>query len=138
MIGFFILRRLIELKKVSTAISDRLLTIYSYQSLGKPVTQMNASSIHDLYDVENEVQECKRPTYISNQFVHAYTSFVYRDETRNWSDVLIVSDFDRNNCIWRVPVQAIYDLLLDASTDYPHIAHFTFDSKKNDYVITVN
>ena len=67
MVGFFMLRRLIELKKVSTAISDRQLTVYSYQSVGKPVTQMNASSIHDLYDIENEVRESKRPTYVSNQ-----------------------------------------------------------------------
>ena len=138
MIGFFLLRRLIELKKVSTAIRERQIQVYSYESRGKPVTQKNGSDLLDLYDMENEVTETKKPMYLSNQFVHAYTSHVWRDDSRNWSDVLIVSDYDRNNCIWRVPVETIRSLFIDASRDYPSFACFTFDSVKNDYTITTD
>jgi len=137
-IGFFLLRRLVELNKVSSAIADRRFTVFSYKSRGKLVTRMNRADLYELYDLDDEVAETKKPMYIANQFVHAYTSFVCRDETRNWSDVLVVSDYDRNDCIWRVPVDTIRDLFIDASKDYPHLASFTFDPATKDYVITTN
>jgi hypothetical protein len=88
--------------------------------------------------VENEIAENKRPIYVCNQFVHAYTSFVARDATRNWSDVILVSDFDRNDCIWRVPVREIESLLQVASQDYPHSLEMKFNPKTGDYDVTTN
>ncbi|MBL0731720.1 MAG: hypothetical protein JJW03_02550, partial [Desulfosarcina sp.] len=114
MIGFFLLRRLIELKKVSSAIYDKQLQVYSYKSRGKLVTKLNGADLWEVYDMENEVAETKKPMYVSNQFIHAYTSFVARDDTRNWSDVYIVSDYDRNDCIWRIPIQTIRSLFAEA------------------------
>ncbi|GAB5517668.1 hypothetical protein [Rhodopirellula baltica] len=137
MIGFFMLRRLIELSKVSADISDRNLTIFSWKSLGISVNKMNCGALDELYDMDNEVRESKRPFYIANQFIHAYMSFPCRDDTRNWCDMLIVSDFDRNDCIWRIPIDEIRTLFYDAANDYPSSATFTFDTTKNDYVISV-
>lgn len=88
--------------------------------------------------MENETTENKRPLYVSNQFVHAYTSFVTRDETRNWSDVILVSDFDRNDCIWRVPVREIELLFNSASQDYPHTLEMHFNPATGDYDVKTN
>lgn len=135
MIGFFILRRLIELFKVSSNISERKLTIYSCKNLGENVTKLNRCEYYELYDMQNEVCESKGTRYVANQFIHAYMSFPYRDDTRNWSDMYIVSDFDRNNCIWRVPLEQVRKLFLDAAEDYPsHSMHF--DKSKGDWIIT--
>ncbi len=138
MIGFFLLRRLIDLNKVSSAIKNRQLRIFSYTAKGKPVTWINGHRIWELYDMENEVAETKKPLYVSNQFIHAYTSFVARDETRNWSDVILVSDFDRNDCIWRVPIPEIESLFRSASEDYPHTVKATFNPKTGDYDVKTN
>ena len=88
--------------------------------------------------MENEVAETKKPLYVSNQFVHAYTSFVARDESRNWSDIVLVSDFDRNDRIWRVPVSAIESLFLEAAEDYPHTMNMKFNRKVRDYDVKTN
>ncbi len=138
MIGFFLLRRLIELNRVSSAITNRHLRIFCYKTRGKSVTKMNGHRIWELYDMENEVACTKKPLYVSNQFVHAYTSFVARDESRNWSDVILVSDFDRNDCIWRVPVSVIESLFREASVDYPHEVNMKFNPKTGDYDVTTN
>lgn len=138
MIGFFLLRRLIELNKVSSAIKNRQLCIFSYKAKGKPVTWINAHKLWELYDMKNEVAEVKRPLYVSNQFIHAYTSFVARDETRNWSDVILVSDFDRNDCIWRVPIPEIESLFRCACKDYPRTLNATFNPKTGDYDVKTN
>ncbi|MCX7425244.1 MAG: hypothetical protein NTW96_06415 [Planctomycetia bacterium] len=132
MIGFFLLRRLIELNKVSSATRDRRLRVFSYKARGKAVTLLNGHRISELYDMENEVAKTKKPLYVSNQFIHTYTSFVLRDESRNWSDVLLVSDFDRNDCIWRVPISAIESLFLEASEDYPHEVEMKFNPRSGD------
>ncbi len=138
MIGFFILRRLIELHKVSTATSGQTVNVFSYQARGGNVTRLNGHRIWELYDLDREVPATKKAVYIANQFIHAYTSFVVRDESRNWSDVLVVSDYDRNDCIWRVPIPGIRRIFRTAADDYPHSVQMVFNAKKGDYDVQTN
>ena len=136
MLGFFIARRLIKLHKVSSVSREFSMKVFSCPSRGKHVHRMNCHDIYDLYNLEKERRETKKPFYISNQFIHAYTSFVARDEKRNWSDVYVVSDYDRNDCIWRVPIPEIRRLFSVASRDYPHSVHMIYDQKKRDYQVS--
>ena len=110
--------------------------VYSVPNRGKHVTLLNRSDVDDLYDFSREQKQTKKPLYLSNQFIHAYTSFVARDETRNWDSMFVVSDFDRNNCIWRVPVSVIRSLFEAASRDYPHSMSFTYNHEKKDYDVS--
>lgn len=75
---------------------------------------------------------------MSNQFVHASVSFVIRDETRNWSDVFLVSDYDRDDQIWRVSVPEIRALFLLASDDYPSQISMTYNEEIGDYDISTD
>jgi hypothetical protein len=138
MVGFFLLRRLIELYKVSQATRSKPLSVFSYKARGKRVTRLNGHQIWELYDMHKEISETKTPIYISNQFIHSFTSFIARDETRNWSDVFIVSDYDRQDCIWRVPVPLIRSLFLEASSDYPHSMKMIWNEEKRDYDLSTN
>jgi hypothetical protein len=138
MIGFFIVRRLIELHKVSSKTRDYSMTVFSYPVRGKQVHRMNVDNYWKTYDLENERRESKKPLYLSNQFIHAYTSFVARDQTRNWSDVYIVSDYDRNDCIWRIPLAQIRGLFSVAAQDYPHSLQMIFSKEKGDYEVSTN
>lgn len=138
MIGFFMLRRLIELHKVSSATRERMLKVFSYQARGKNVTRLNGHDLWEMYDLEMEVSVSKKPAYIANQFIHAYTSFVARDESRNWSDVFVVSDYDKNDCIWRIPVSEIRQLFLKAAEDYPNVMCMVFNDKRGDYEFETN
>jgi hypothetical protein len=107
MLGFFMVRGLIELHKVSSATRDFTMRVFSCPARGKHVHRLNEHHIYELYGLEKERRETKKPLYLSNQFIHAYTSFVARDDSRNWCDVYVVSDFDRNDCIWRIPISEI-------------------------------
>ena len=138
MIGFFIIRRLIQLNKVSSRTRNFRLRVYACPATGIEATQLNKGWILEIYDLVNEKQQTKKPLYISNQFIHAYMSFVWRDETRNWSDVYIVSDFDRNDCIWRVPIPIIRKLFELASNDYPSKLVYDWYPKKKDYEVTTD
>ncbi len=50
----------------------------------------------------------------------------------------MVADFDRKDCIWRVPVVEIRRLFLMAAGDYPHVTRMVFNGKKGDYDIETN
>lgn len=138
MLGFFIVRRLIELHKVSSAARDFTMTVYSCPARGKHVRRWNEHDIYELYDLEKERRERKKPLYLSNQFIHAYTSFVARDNSRNWSDVYVVSDFDRDDCIWRIPISEIRRLFKVAAEDYPYSVRMVYNQKKGDYEVSTN
>lgn len=137
MIGFFIVRRLIELHRVSTATRDHRLTAFSCLARGRPVTKLNLAQLWDLYEIENEKRDFKKPLYLSNQFVHAHISLVDRDASRNWSSVYVVSDFNRNQCLWRVPINEIQVLFETAASDNPMSGSFRFNPKKQDYDVSV-
>jgi hypothetical protein len=138
MIGFFIVRRLIELRKVSSATRDHALTVYSCPTRGKNVTRLNNHRIMELYTLEKEKRDKKKPLYLSNQFIHAYTSFVVRDDSRNWSDMYVVSDFDRNDYIWRIPISEIHSIFKIAEQDYPHSIRSVYCDKMGDYEVSTN
>jgi hypothetical protein len=99
---------------------------------------MDGPDLDTSYDLDTEKAETKTPLYISNQFIHAYISYVARDVSGNWSDVFIVSDYDRHNCIWRVPLASIRDLFFVVSGDYPHLLTMHYNERKRDYDVSTN
>ena len=133
MIGVFMIRRLIELHKVSSATRDMLMSVFSCPSRGKPVHFMNAHQIDEVYDLGKERAQVKKPLYVSNQFIHAYTSYVVRDKSRDWSDVYIVSDYDRNTCIWRIPIPEVRRLFRVAAGDDVREMRLLYNEQKGDY-----
>jgi hypothetical protein len=65
-------------------------------------------------------------------------SKIHRDASRNWSDVYIVSDRVRNDCLWRIPVADMQRLFSIASQDYPHSIHKVYNKKTGDYDVSTN
>ena len=137
-ISFFLLRRLIELNKVSSKVRDFRLKVFAWPSTGKLPTLLNNHRIDELYDFSKEKAQFKKITYICNQVIHSYAAAMVVDETRNWESMLTVSDKDRKDCIWRIPVCAMVDLLRTASTDYPKQVHYTLNEKTDDYDVETN
>lgn len=133
MIGFFMVRRLIELHKVSSSTRDMSMSVFSCPSRGKPIHFMNAHHIDEVYDLGKERAQVKKPLYVSNQFIHAYTSYVIRDKSRNWSAVYIVSDYDRKTCIWRIPISEVRRLFCVAAGDDMREMRFLYNEQKGDY-----
>jgi hypothetical protein len=132
MIGFFIVRRMIEMHKLTSKTKDFCMEVYASPRRGKKVTFMNHHRLDELYEMDKERKKTKKPFYMSNQFIHAYTSFVARDETRNWNCV------ERNNCIWRVPIAGIRDLFILASEDYLSSMTSTFNTETGDYDVVTS
>lgn len=137
-LSFFILRRLIELHKVSKATRDFQLNVFSWPSTGKLPTLINHHDIKMLYDFKKEQAQTKKPLYICNQIIHSYSTLLLVDQTRNWDSLLAVSDYDRKNCIWRIPIPVIIDLFRKASSDYPYRISYKINPSIDDYDVETN
>lgn len=137
MIGFFIVRRMIELNKVSSCVTKLRLNVFS-APVTNHVNKVSRFSVEENYDWNAEKPEPKAVLYICNQCIHAYLSFVVRGPDRNWSDLLVVSDYDRNNVVWRVPFDTIVSLFEAASNDWPASYQMIYDPKLDDYKVTTD
>ena len=123
MIGFFIIRKLIETHKLGPDTIDFKMDVFSCPCTKQDPTWYDNYNFWEAYDVDNEVTEHKKTIYISNQFIHSVTSYPTRNKNRNWDSIYIMSDYDRKKCIWRVPIEQVYQLFLVAYNDYPGIGN---------------
>ena len=112
--------------------------MYACPATGKLPTFLKSNSIEKLYDLSNEHVQTKKPIYICNQVIHSYSTALVVDVTRNWDSLFTVSDYDKKNCIWRIPVDAIVELLRTASTDYPYYVKCRWNEKMADYDVETN
>ena len=124
-VGFFIIRRMIELYKVSSITRNFQMKVY-YSECMTDLLPLNPYPLDErLYDFVNERTVTKTPMYIANQFIHSCMSIVLQDETGNWCEVFTVSDRDRNRRGWRIPLAEVRRLFSQAANDYPSMIKFT-------------
>ena len=134
-ISFFVLRRLIELHKVSRKVREFRLNVFAAPLAGKLPTLLNNHRVEELYDFSSEYAQTKTSLYICNQFVHSYSTSLVIDTTRNWDSILTVSDYDRKNCIWRIPMDVVGELLRMASANYVSAGKLAWNESAADYEI---
>jgi len=134
-LSFFIIRRLIELSRVSRKTIDFKFAVYSCPFNGRKMSPIDRIGIEKSYDIENEQTITKKMIYIANQFIHSTLFLITYDNTRNWDSFYVVSDFDKSNCVWRVPAKHVERGFRVASNDYLEGFTYEFDAKRDDYRI---
>lgn len=137
MVGFFMVRRMLELQKVSSKTTKHKMLVYSAPT-AKPINKINRYSLEENYNWDAECPSQKAVSYISNQCIHAYLSVLERGLDRNWSDLLVVSDYDRNDVIWRIPFSSITELFELVANDYVTKSTSEFDPSRGDYRVTTD
>lgn len=134
-LSFFSIRKLFETYKVSSKSRNHRTTVFNYPSKTEPITRHNQWDIDDVYEIEKERAIKKSILFLANQFIHSTTILVYRKTDRNWGGVILCSDYERDEMIYRVPIEEIIKIFELVGNDYPSIAISTWNEKKSDYVI---
>ena len=118
-VGFFIVRRMIELYKVSSITRTLQMKVYYSECVTDLLPLVPYPLDEDVYDFDGERSVVKTPKDIANQFIHSCMSLVLQDETGNWAEVFTVSDKDRHKRVWRIPIAEVVRLFEQAAKDYP-------------------
>ena len=120
MIAFFCVRKLFEAHKVSSVSRKYKAEVYATPRTKKNINLINTHDIDDLYDFEKEKETQKSILFISNQFIHSLTIFPYRTPPQPWEGVVVCSDYESNNAIYRITMEEIIKILEVVGKDYPH------------------
>jgi len=132
---FFVIRRLVELSRVSRSTIDFQFDIFSCPFNGRNMSPIDRHGIEKSYQLQNETPVSKKMLYVANQFIHSSLFLIVTDQTRNWDSFYVVSDYDKKQCIWRIPVQQIAKAFNTVAEDYLERFSFKYDRKKDEYQI---
>jgi hypothetical protein len=133
MVSFFLIRSLIERHKLTDRAVKTKVIVSSYPWNGKPVTLMNYHNVDALYDLERSKTQAVSLGFLANQFVHARALYVMRDESRNWSAVLLCSDYEKEKAIHQVSVEDIRNLFTLVGRDWVRESSMKYDEALKDY-----
>ncbi len=136
-ISFFMIRKLIESKKLSSKTTKYKVKIFQSPCVGK-VNNKNFWDIGELYDLESEQQVSKNVNFLCNQLIHGGAMYAYREKDRNWGGMYTCSDFEREKYVYRIPISEIVKILEIAGKDYPERITMTYSKSKDDYILKIN
>ena len=131
-INFFIIRKLIETKRISDSLRLKKYKIKAYPKNSIELTELNSFEFDELYNLEKfEIIE-KNINFICNQLIHSLTIFAFR-ENKKWNNVIMCSDFEKNKWIYKIDLKTIIEILTDFGNNYPENITLIYNESKQDY-----
>lgn len=138
MVSFFMVRALLERGKLSSKVRSHKFSVVRYPWKGKQVTRLNYHDIDELYDLKAGIDATVNVNFISNQFVHARAIYASRDQTRNWSHVLLCSDLEQKKGVYSVAVPEIQSLFHLVARDWLQWSSMVYDEALGDYRVATS
>jgi hypothetical protein len=136
MVSFFMVRALLEREKLSKKVTDHVVPVARSPWNGTPVTKLNYWCVDELYDFDQTREIMVSLNFVSNQFVHARAIFSGRDKSRNWSEVLVCSDYEKKKAVYVVALSDIRTVFRLVAGDSVTWSKAVYDTAKGDYVVT--
>jgi len=124
MIGFYIIRKLIEANKLSNEIVSTKIKGFKFPNIGKTIHVMNNHRFYEFFNFDNPKPNNFNLIFLANQIVHSYLfSPSFDPEDFSLNGIHFSSDKDRNT--W------LYEISIDTSeTTIPHSAPWNMMNRK--------
>jgi hypothetical protein len=137
MIGFYIIRKLIEAKKLSSSTKALKIKVAKYKSLGKPCTLLNWHRLNELFDFSKPMWQHEKLYNICNQIIHSYVFMPNgNSKTGPIKSIIFCSDYNRNNHVLEIMLKDIVEVVSYVIKDYPSSVKITYDGNIKDYIVT--
>jgi len=136
MIGFYIIRKLMDARKLSDSVVQERVTIQSFPHRGKPVTLMNWDHVDRHYDLDRSHQTSRSLTWVANQMIHSYVFIVSRDDTGGLDGFFFSSDKERNEAVHFVEATKVIEKFEQVGVNYPSKLELILNPKTGDYDVS--
>ncbi len=135
-LAFYIIRKLVEAKKLTTEAENLPVKLNVYPTLGRAVTRNNWRKIDELYNFSKQTTVRKGLQFICNQIIHSYVFFIsIDDETGGLAGVLFCSDHERNRHLYELSTKTMIDILERIGNNEISTIHSNYDDKSGDWKI---
>ncbi|MBD3349499.1 MAG: hypothetical protein GF400_09955 [Candidatus Eisenbacteria bacterium] len=137
MLGFYMIRKMIEARKISDEIPAREMRVALHPPTGTRVTYQNAHKISRLYDMGTVTHEIQTVRYVCNQIVHSFVFVPLLREHAGWDGVLFASDRQRQQGAYYLSSEDIIDLFEKVAFNDPADYSWTIDEETGQEIIKV-
>jgi hypothetical protein len=135
MLGFYIVRKLREAKKLSDSIADLQLNLKAYPSRGNEVTRRNWFDFEELYDFSKPNGQTRYLGFICDQIIHSYI-FAPEFNDDKIRGILFCSDKKRNTQIYSLSLSVIIDTFTKVGNNYPSKSVYSLNEDTGDYEVS--
>ena len=136
-IGCYIIRKLIDAKKLSDRIVRLKLSVRFYSSIGRKPTWLTWDRDLDRsYDFENAQSESMSISYLCNQLIHSFIFVPHFGSHGTLQGIFFNSDFSKSRKLYYLSISTLGMLFRKVATNYPWKYQISFDPLKQDYSIT--
>jgi hypothetical protein len=132
MLSFFMIRKLIEAKKLSQGLLDSRTPVLTYAPTGKLVHHFNWHRLSELYQLTKAKREDVTLEFLCNQIIRSYV-FAPLFTGRKCTALLFCSDWQRNRRLYRLSMSRLTSLLHKVASDSPAGLQARFDKSVQDY-----
>jgi hypothetical protein len=119
MLGFYMIRKLLEARKVSDSIGKRRLLLPLYRATGRRVTYLNVHRIEDLYDFSRGYTETRTVAFICDQIIHSYICVPCLADCAGWDGVIFASDRQKSRGAFYLRGRQIVSLFQSVARNDP-------------------
>ena len=135
MLGFYSIRKLIEVQKLSNDVAGQRLALDAFPWLGTPVNRHNRLYFNKLYDLKAGSSKNCDLLFVCHQLVHSYIFALCGDENMRLEGIYVTSERERHKFLYFASIQTIVDLFEQVGSNYPNQIHSRYDPQKQDYVL---
>jgi len=135
-IGFFIIRRLMEARKLSEEVANLDVHVHTYRATGKPVTLMNWHHLDELYDFSSRVKDKVSLRFVCNQLIHSYVFMPMSGQRgRRIQGVAFASDRARRKFLYELGLAETVRVFTRVATDGPCNMTGRYDPASGDWTL---
>jgi hypothetical protein len=118
-VGFYIVRKLVEARKISLKTEKRILVGRKYPAKRKNVTLLNWDIIDELYDLSNAMRDEMNLQFICNQIIHSYVfTYTMTGKDNHLQGIMFSSDWERSKSLHELRLSQVIRLFEVVGHDY--------------------
>ena len=137
MIGFYMIRKLMDAKKLTNIICSTKIEGEKYMNNGRTVTLLNNHNPDKLYNLNTPFVQKFDLKFLINQIVHSYLFYPDFEEMSDGIYALdklyFTSDDNRNKFLYSIKISDIINLFVKVGECVVLSISYEFNNNKNDY-----
>ncbi len=132
--GFFVIRKLIENKKITDEEITRDYKCKYYKILSeKIIHRMNKWDIDKNFELGKQNIETMKISEICNQFIHSYVFMLVLSSRGRMRNIFVSSDFQRNKKVYLFNIKDVVRIFRNIALDIVVTGKAEWDEEKKDY-----
>jgi hypothetical protein len=134
-VSVYIMRKLWEAGKLSSAWKERRISCVFHPPKGKTTDRLNWHRIDELYQLDTPTPESLTTIELCHRLIHSFVFVVVEAPKKAIAGFFFASDKTKHRGLWFVRLDDMQALLREAGRDYPSSSRMVRHPKTNEWIV---